>query len=175
MKLFLGGARSGKSSRASEVGGGHGEVIYLATGVVTDAEMEERVKRHKEDRPDDWRTIEEETELGEVFDGLKREGFTGAVILDCLGFWVSNLMREKGDGSGRLEEEISETITDDLSVSNGAGFELLIVSNEVGMGVVPPSSAGREFRDTLGRVNQAVADLADEVYLMVAGLEVKLK
>ncbi len=175
MKLFLGGARSGKSSRASEVAVEYGNVIYLATGVVTDAEMAERIERHREDRPDDWRTIEEETELGKVFRDLKDEGFTGAVILDCLGFWASNLMRKKREDTKGQEEEIAEAIRDDLSVAKGAGFEVLIVSNEVGMGVVPASSAGRKFRDTLGRVNQVVADLADEAYLMVAGLEVRLK
>ncbi len=176
MKLFLGGARSGKSSKADEVATEHDDVVYLATGVVTDEEMEERVKRHKEDRPDHWITIEEELDLGREFAKLKDEEFSGAVILDCLGFWVSNIIRNiDEDKNLSIEEAVSDKVCSDLRIVQDVDYELLIVSNIVGMGVVPGSPAGRQFRDALGRANQVVAELVDEAYLMVAGMELRLK
>ena len=97
MILLLGGARSGKSRKATEIAGEYDEVVYLATGVATDEEMEKRIARHREDRPDHWDTIEEPVEIGTTLENLATEGFSGAVILDCLGFWLSNLFREAGE------------------------------------------------------------------------------
>lgn len=176
MILILGGARSGKSSKAVEIARNHEEVIYLATGVPTDQEMENRIARHKQDRPDNWETIEEPVELGEVMERLKSDSFSGAVILDCLGFWLSNTMREvELEGPGELEDFVQNKVTEELGQARGADFELLVVSNEVGMGVIPESPAGRKFRDALGRANQVVGRLADRVYLMVAGFPLQLK
>lgn len=176
MILILGGARSGKSNKATEIARSHDEVIYLATGVPTDEEMENRIARHRRDRPESWDTIEEPVEVGEVLKGLEVESFSGAVILDCLGFWLSNTMREvELEGPGELEDFVQNKVTEELGQARGADFELLVVSNEVGMGVIPESSAGRKFRDALGRANQAVGRLADSVYLMVAGFPLQLK
>lgn len=176
MILILGGARSGKSSKATEIARAHDKVIYLATGVPTDEEMENRIARHKQDRPDSWKTIEEPVEVGEVLERLESDSFSGAVILDCLGFWLSNTMREeKLEEPGELEDFVQLKVTEELGRARKADFELLVVSNEVGMGVIPESSAGRKFRDALGRANQAVGRLADKVYLMVAGLPLQLK
>ena len=176
MILILGGARSGKSSQAAEIAGKHDEVVYLATGVPTDEEMENRIARHKEDRPDSWRTVEEPVKVGEALRELKSDSFSGAVILDCLGFWLSNTMREVDlEGPGELEDFVQLKVTEELGLARGSEFELIVVSNEVGMGVIPDSPAGRRFRDALGRANQAVGSLADSVYLMVAGFPLQLK
>lgn len=176
MRLILGGARSGKSGKATEFAGDSDQVVYLATGVATDEEMESRIKRHKEDRPESWRTIEEPLEIGETFAELDSEGFAGVVILDCLGFWLSNYLRETEGLSGpELEEEASTSVRRELEPAIQADFELVVVSNVVGMGVIPGTSAGRQFRDALGRVNQAAAEIAEAVILMVAGLPLQLK
>lgn len=176
MRLILGGARSGKSGKATEFARDSDQVVYLATGVATDEEMESRIKRHKEDRPESWRTIEEPLEIGETFAELDSEGFAGVVILDCLGFWLSNYLRETEGLSGpELEEEASTSVRRELEPAIQADFELVVVSNVVGMGVIPGTSAGRQFRDALGRVNQATAEIAEAVILMVAGLPLQLK
>lgn len=176
MRLILGGARSGKSGKATEFARDSDQVIYLATGVATDEEMEARIRRHKEDRPESWRTIEEGLEIGKVLAELGSEGFAGVVILDCLGFWLSNYLRETEDLSGpELEEEVSTRVQREFEPASRADFELVVVSNVVGMGVIPGTSAGRQFRDALGRVNQTAAEIAEEVTLMVAGLPLRLK
>jgi len=176
MKLILGGARSGKSGKANEFAREEDQVAYLATGVATDEEMEARIRRHKEDRPEGWRTIEEQLEIGDTLSGLDSEGFAGVVILDCLGFWLSNYLRDTEDLSGpELEEEVSTRLLKELEPAIQSDFELIVVSNVVGMGVIPGTSAGRQFRDALGRVNQAAAEIAEEVILMVAGLPLRLK
>lgn len=175
MKLILGGARSGKSSQAEEFARDEEEVIYLATGVATDEEMERRISRHREDRPEDWDTIEEPVEIRKALEGIS-ETFSGAVILDCLGFWLSNLLREVDDRSPpHLEDFLGEKIEKELAPAREGDYDLVVVSNIVGMGVIPGSSAGRRFRDGLGRVNQVVAKSADEVYLMVAGIPLRIK
>jgi adenosyl cobinamide kinase/adenosyl cobinamide phosphate guanylyltransferase len=138
--------------------------------------MEKRIARHREDRPDHWDTIEEPVEIGEALENLATEAFSGAVILDCFGFWLSNLFREtdKLDDLA-LEDFVEEEVRGELASAKDAEFELIVVSNEVGMGVIPGSSAGRRFRDGLGRANQIVGQLAEKVYLMVAGFPLELK
>jgi len=176
MILLLGGARSGKSKKATEIAEEYDEVVYLATGVPTDEEMENRIARHKEDRPPDWRTVEEPVEVGNVLSELESDSFSGAVILDCLGFWLSNTMREvEPDNTAELEDFVRLKVTEELGRASEAGFELIVVSNEVGMGVIPESPAGRRFRDALGRANQVVGSMATRVYLMVAGFQLQLK
>ncbi len=177
MKLILGGARSGKSSKAKEFARDENGVVYLATGLATDEDMESRISRHKEDRPKNWETIEEPVEIGGVLRTLNSRAFSGTVILDCLGFWLSNVLREiDEDRSGPdLEDFLSERVGEELGPAGKGDFDLIVVSNIVGMGVIPGTAAGRKFRDGLGRVNQAVAEVADEVHLMVAGLSLQLK
>lgn len=176
MILLLGGARSGKSKKASDIARNHEEVIYLATGVPTDEEMEDRITRHKQDRPESWETIEEPVKVGEVLESLESDSFSGAIILDCLGFWLSNTMRQANfEGPGELEDFVQLKVAEELGSAREADFELIVVSNEVGMGVIPESPEGRKFRDALGRANQVVGRLAEEVYLMVAGFPLQLK
>lgn len=176
MKLILGGARSGKSRQAMDFANEYQEVVYLASGVATDEEMESRIARHKEERPENWETIEEPVNVGRVLEKLKVDSFSGAVVLDCLGFWLSNLLRETDDvETDEVEDFVEEQVKRGLNPALRGEYELIIVSNEVGMGVIPGSEAGRRFRDALGRANQVVGEIAEEMYLMVAGFRLDLK
>ena len=161
-----GGARSGKSTFAEGLASRAGErVTYLATAQAFDAEMTERIGRHRHDRPADWHTLEEPLELAAVLAGLE-----GVVLLDCLSLWVSNLML-RGD-----PDELILQATDALiEAQAGRSSPLIAVSNEVGFGIVPGNALARRYRDTLGWVNQRYAAASDEAWLLVSGLPVKLK
>jgi len=162
--LLLGGARSGKSriaqARAETL---PGELVYVATGEALDAEMAERIARHRADRGPRWRTVESPIDLPET---IRREN--GHVLLvDCLTLWLSNLM---------LGERDVTTATDQLLAAlDAASGTVLLVSNEVGMGIVPENALARRFRDEAGRLNQRVAAVADEVLLVAAGLSLRMK
>ena len=175
--LLLGGARSGKSSYAIDLARNcQGRVVYLATGVSCDEEMERRFKKHKNDRPDSWETIEEPLCVGSVLKGLSESA--DLVLLDCLGFLVTNLMlhyQSQGKDDSQVEDAVLNHIMDIVSTARDAELDMIIVSNEVGMGIVPDTSLGRLFRDVLGRANQMVAASADEVFFFVAGLPMKMK
>ncbi len=175
--LLLGGARSGKSSYAIQLAKIFGDpVIYLAPGVPCDEEMKDRIKKHKEARSQSWETIEEPLDIDTV---LKRlQNYPGLILLDDLSFWVSNLLhhyQQQGKERNQLKEEVLNRVKNTISIAQEIKPDLIIVSNEVGMGVVPKTNLGRIYRDVLGRVNQLAADHADQVYLMVAGLPVKVK
>lgn len=161
--LVLGGARSGKSSWGEELAGKGRQVTYLATSPVTDEEMAERIARHRADRPAIWTTVEEE------FAPMDR--LTGAeevVLLDCVSLLVTNhLLRDEAG----CEESIRRELTRLLAHPG----RLVLVSNEVGMGVVPPYPLGRRFRDVLGRTNQFLAAAVDQVYVCWAGIPVEIK
>lgn len=162
--VVLGGARSGKSSYAEVLGRRHeaagGAVSYLATAPIVDADMADRVARHRIDRPDGWRTIEEQTELVEAIE----EAGTDLVIVDCLTLWVSNLMWR-----GDTDEDVIAAAHRAAELAAGRGAPTVVVSNEVGLGVHPETDLGRRYRDLLGRVNQQWAAVADRAILMVAG------
>jgi adenosylcobinamide kinase/adenosylcobinamide-phosphate guanylyltransferase len=161
--LVLGGARSGKSSWAEELAGRGRPVTYVATSPVTDAEMAERIARHRADRPPLWTTIEEE------FAPMSR--LTGAeevVLLDCVSLLVTNHLL-------RSEVGAEESVRLALSRLLQHPGRLILVSNEVGMGVVPPYPLGRLFRDVLGRTNQFLAAACDRVYVCWAGIPVEVK
>jgi adenosylcobinamide kinase / adenosylcobinamide-phosphate guanylyltransferase len=164
--LFLGGARSGKSrlaqARAEALAG---ELVYLATGEALDAEMTDRIAKHRAGRSSRWRTLEVPLELP---DAICREGRHARVLLvDCLTLWLSNLI---------LGEHDVPAATNRLLDSLGAaGGTVLLVSNEVGMGIVPENALARRFRDEAGRLNQSVASVAHEVLLVAAGLPIRLK
>jgi adenosylcobinamide kinase/adenosylcobinamide-phosphate guanylyltransferase len=173
--LFLGGARSGKSSYAVDLAKTcEGRVVYLATGVSCDEEMERRIERHKKDRPYSWETIEEPLYVEKALEGLDES--VDLVLLDCLGFLVSNLiMHYQEHENSRIEDAVLNHIQDMISAAKDINSEVAIVSNEVGMGVVPEAPLGRLFRDVLGRANQIVAFHAREVLLFVAGIPMKVK
>lgn len=171
--LILGGARSGKSSFAQELAGKlEGKVLFVATGQALDKEMQERISQHKRERPKGWRTLETPTSIGKQID--KHIGDAQVVLIDCLTLLISNLLADELDypeAEKRVITEINELIacTDRLNTS------FIIVSNEVGMGLVPENKLGRLYRDLLGKANQLTAQHASEVYFMAAGIPIKVK
>lgn len=183
MILVTGGARSGKSTFAenyvkknSELN----EVIYLATSIAFDDSMRNRIRKHRESRPSEWHTIEQYKN----FKSLKEdENFRKSkfILLDCLTLLISNLLLEyKGDFDkiteeeiDQLEKEIELEIDELLEVVKEK--EVIIVTNEVGLGLVPAYKMGSVFRDIAGRINQKIAKESTEVYLLVSGIEVKIK
>ncbi len=164
--LVLGGARSGKSAHAERIVAESGlERVYIATGEPADPEMAERIAHHRSRRGAEWRTVEEPLRLEET---LRREGGEGrAVLVDCLTLWLSNVLLSGADAEGR-GGALCE------AVRRLPGL-LVFVSNEVGLGLVPETPLGRRFRDAHGRLNQAVAEIAQRVVFVAAGLPLILK
>jgi adenosylcobinamide kinase / adenosylcobinamide-phosphate guanylyltransferase len=177
--LILGGSRSGKSALAERLARERGgqDVLFLATGQALDAEMEERIRRHQADRAAfGWRTLEAPQQVGPALEAALTGG-EKVVLLDCMTLLVSNVTCALAENTPSAEAEAKATAEIDalLAVMRDRPVELIVVSNEVGLGLVPPYKLGRVFRDSLGRVNQRLAAASDEVVLMVAGLPVRLK
>lgn len=168
--FILGGARSGKSAFAQERAKKHTKVAYLATGIPCDGEMKERIRRHRADRPKNWLTVEEPLALDRVASHVLAG--CDAAILDCVGGWVTNLILK-----GKCKEDaVLRKVGNFLAAARKLKkFEMIIVSNEAGLGLVPPTKLGRDFRDITGRVNQLIAREADRVFFMIAGIEMKIK
>jgi adenosylcobinamide kinase/adenosylcobinamide-phosphate guanylyltransferase len=164
--LVLGGARSGKSAFAEKLVEASGLApVYLATGQAFDGEMNERIALHQGRRGPQWRTVEEPLELREA---LLREAAADRVLLvDCLTLWVTNLMM-----AGR---DIDAECAGAVSVLDELAGPVVLVSNEVGLGIVPDNAMARAFRDHAGRVNQAFASTAQNVFFVAAGLPMQLK
>jgi adenosylcobinamide kinase/adenosylcobinamide-phosphate guanylyltransferase len=164
--LVLGGARSGKSFFAERLAAESGlERIYVATAEPDDAEMAARIIEHRARRGAAWRVVEEPHRLEEV---IGREAGEGkAIVVDCLTLWLSNLMLTGADVEAR-----TRVFCDAIGRVPGL---IVLVSNEVGLGIVPDNPLARRFRDAQGRLNQAVAAVADRVVLMAAGLPIVLK
>jgi adenosylcobinamide kinase / adenosylcobinamide-phosphate guanylyltransferase len=164
--LVLGGARSGKSVFAEQLVGVSGLArIYLATATAEDDEMRSRIRHHRDRRGDGWVTVEEPMAL---VDALTREATRGrAVLVDCLTLWLSNLMFRERD-----PEIEGRRLTRFLEV---AKYPIVLVSNEVGLGLVPETPLGRSFRDAQGRLNQIVAAAVPNVVFIAAGLPLWLK
>lgn len=181
--LVTGGARSGKSSFAENmVSGFGGNILYIATSIPFDEEMKERVKKHKESRPKEWDTYEGFEKLNEV---IKARGNSyNGVLIDCITILISNLMFYSiGDNEENLnsknindlEEKIRNEINDILDEISRVNGKFVIVTNEVGYGIVPENKLARIYRDIVGRINQNIASKADEVYLVTCGLPMKIK
>jgi len=166
--LFLGGARSGKSDLAERIASDYDGVAYIATAEAIDAEMVARIENHKKSRPGHWVTYEVENSLHETF-SLACED-TQAVIIDCMTVYIGRRMQKIAD-----DRQIIDEIMDVVRDANQSGKTVLIVSNEVGMGVVPEYPVGRRYRDLLGIINQRVAEAADKVIFTIAGIPVDLK
>ena len=167
--LVLGGARAGKSAFAQGLAEkGHQRVLFVATAEAGDAEMAERIAEHRRQRAAEWDTLEEPLELSAALEQASPNYNT--ILLDCLTLWVSNLL-----GVGRRTQDVVTETQRLLEVYEVGAATWIVVSNEVGLGVVPPSELGRRYRDALGRANQLVARRADRVYLLVAGLALDLK
>lgn len=168
--LLLGGARSGKSRLAEQLAEKRvdrfgGRLIYIATAEAWDDEMKARIAEHRSRRGDRWHSVEVPVAVVEVLRALPAD--TGAVLIDCLTLWLSNLMH-----AGR---EIGTETAGLLTALNNVAFPVLLVSNEVGLGIVPENKLARDFRDAQGRLNQAVAAAADHAIFMAAGLPLVLK
>jgi adenosylcobinamide kinase/adenosylcobinamide-phosphate guanylyltransferase len=165
--FILGGARSGKSTftlhEASQI---EGRKAFIATAQALDDEMRLRIRKHKEERGNAWVTFEEPLHISELLKDI-RDLYT-VILIDCLTLWVSNIMHEAQD----VNEEIDRLIN---VLSHNRPALVYIVSNEVGMGLVPETALGREYRDNLGYVNRRVAEIATDVYFMAAGIPIKIK
>jgi adenosylcobinamide kinase/adenosylcobinamide-phosphate guanylyltransferase len=168
--FVIGGCRSGKSSHAlqtAEKMPGNRK-IYLATCVPQDDEMKQRVAKHQKERSQNWVTVEEPLHLPEVI--LENSLKADVMLVDCLTLWVSNLLMETDDEK-QLEKRIAQLIG---SLEKATG-PIVLVSNEIGTGIVPENKLARQYRDIIGLVNQAVAKTASKVIWMVAGIPVTVK
>jgi adenosylcobinamide kinase/adenosylcobinamide-phosphate guanylyltransferase len=166
--FVLGGTRSGKSSFAlREASRIEGRKLFVATAQAYDEEMEERIAKHRSERKDDWETLEEPIDLaGAVRVACQTHH---VAIVDCLTIWLSNLMGAEGD-----IEKAQDEFIESLKGAPGS-LSLFIVSNEVGMGIVPENAMARQFRDLAGRLNQRVAEVASRVFFVAAGIPMKIK
>ena len=177
--LVTGGTRAGKSDFALKLGSDLDRpVLFVATAEVRDEQMRERVERHRASRPRHWRTLEEPVHLPEAISGaLQHSDSEWTVLMDCLNLWVSNLllMRESQKRDRAIEEEVLALVSRLLDWYDRSNVTLILVTNEVGLGLVPTNRLGRDFTDILGRANQMVAAKADRVYLLVSGLPLELK
>lgn len=178
--LILGGARSGKSSLAEALAerlAPAGDALYVATAEAGDEEMRARIAAHRGRRPAAWRTLEEPLRLGPAIAASASDA--RVVLVDCVTLWVTNLMLAAGGDAEETRLEVEGHVLDAveaLLAAHAAGSATyLLVSNEVGLGLVPPYPLGRAYRDLLGKVNQRLAAAADAVYFTVAGLPVELK
>lgn len=171
--LVLGGARSGKSTYAQQLASGMGErVLFCATAEPLDDDMLHRIKKHKKSRPAGWKTLEVSRGVGRALSNLTSA--YDAVIIDCITLLVSNCLQDEAE-SAQAERIVFEEIRDLIKTIGHKKSNYILVSNEVGGGLVPDSVLGRFYRDLLGKANQLLAKAADEVYLMVAGIPLKVR
>lgn len=180
--FVTGGGRSGKSTFAETKANTYASKLYIATSIAFDDEMRYRIKEHQSLRDESWTTLEAYRDLEDSLHVKAKN--KDVILLDCLTNMVSNLMimdREVDWDSASdevvasIEDEIRSEVQQVLSFAHSFNGDVIIVSNEVGMGLVPDNPLGRRFRDIVGRMNQLVAQEADEAYLIVSGLEMKLK
>lgn len=181
LTLLLGGVRAGKSAKALALASANDQgrgVLFVATAQPLDEEMARRIAAHRRERPAHWRTLESAIDVAAELDAhLAANAPVDAIVIDCLTLWVSNLLLAAGDGQDAesLVSRHAQSLLAVLGRAAASGAGCIVVSNEVGLGVVPPTPLGRAYRDALGRANQLVAAAADDVRLLVAGLEVPLK
>ncbi len=192
--FMTGGARSGKSyfalSKAEKIEGGK---LFIATAEALDGEMKKRIQKHKDERGQDWHTVEEPRGIVAVLKDLNSR--YNVVLIDCLTLWLSNMVtRQENYGAGRHNKSESQRNKEDYEGIAGPEIDkltnalkelrrsdshlpsnIIIVSNEVGMSIVPDNKLARAFRDIAGIMNQKIAGISDEVYLVVSGIPVKIK
>jgi adenosylcobinamide kinase / adenosylcobinamide-phosphate guanylyltransferase len=181
MMLITGGARSGKSRFAEQVAEKRGgEVLYIATSVVTDAEMAERIRYHQQQRPAHWHTFESYRDLGSVVRAHQAQFPT--IIIECITTLITNLLFDIAGETppeemdfDAIEQHIFAQVAQLMEAAQHPESEVIIVTNEVGMGIVPDNLLARRFRDIAGRVNQQLAAAADDVYLIVSGIPLPVK
>ena len=178
--LIIGGARSGKSRFAVELALKLGEpVLFVATALAGDEEMRHRIEEHQRSRPAAWSNLEVTTHIGSQIE--QKIGEAQVVIVDCITLLVNNIFSHYTDQTGKqinaplIEKELMAETDELVDCINHIDVSFIFVTNEVGLGLVPANRLGRLYRDLLGRANQILAQHADEVYLMVAGLPVPVK
>lgn len=181
--LITGGARSGKSTFAEKLAiQSNNKVLYVATAIPFDEEMKERVKKHRERRPSDWNTFEGYKDLKDIF--INHDVDFDVVLLDCVTIMVTNLIFEKTgedieifneEQLNEIEGEILKEVADFIDAAEETTKTIILVTNEVGFGIVPEYKLARVFRDIAGRVNQYIANRAEEVFLVVCGIPLKVK
>ena len=184
LTLVLGGARCGKSRYAQSLCDSSSGVIYIATAVndANDLEMRERIGRHRADRSAEWQTVEEPLHLSRA---VLEAPVEANLLIDCVTLWISNLMWEFREKPGAEQEKLILAEVDELieavrlraekAIARGAAGEVIIVSNDVGGGLVPEHPVARAFRDLQGFANQRLAQAADTVVFVIAGLPLRLK
>ena len=164
--LVLGGARSGKSRHAEGLARRHkGRLIYIATAEITDDEMRQRIERHREDRGAKWATVEAPLDLVSALH--KADHASAFILVECITVWINNLIYHGRDAGSEVKYL--------CAALSGLRGQIVIVANEVGLGIVPDNALARAFRDEAGRANQALAEAADEVLFIAAGLPMTLK
>lgn len=167
--FITGGAKSGKSALAEKLASDiPGKRAYIATAQALDEEMAAKIERHKRDRTGAWDTFEEPCAVADLL--IKLNGSYDVVLLDCLTLWLSNVMLTT-ESDQRIRSQV-DALVSAIKECTGA---CIIVSNEVGLGIVPENALARRFRDLAGMLNQQVARAADEAYMAVAGIAVKIK
>jgi adenosylcobinamide kinase / adenosylcobinamide-phosphate guanylyltransferase len=167
--FITGGARSGKSRLAEELAMKQGEpLLYIATAACGDREITERIARHQERRGAAWQTIEEQYDLAGTLAG--HDNWFKAILVDCVTLWLTNLLLKFEDKKAVLEE-----VRRTASLFPSLNTPLFLVSNEVGMGIIPDNPLGRAFCDLSGEANEILAAAANEVYVMFSGLPLKIK
>jgi len=172
LTLIVGGVRSGKSRLAEELAAASPPVTYLATALAGDAEMAERIARHRQRRPPDWQTVEEPWDVAAAVAKHLRDG---CVLLECLTLWLTNLMVGLPQHPARGHADILTEVDALFETAHAGAGRLIVVSTEVGCGIMPANELGRRFADLLGEANQRLASAADEVFACWAGLAHKLK
>lgn len=181
--FIIGGARSGKSVFAEALAKKYHDVIYIATAEARDDEMRERIQTHRSRRPTHWKTIESPYFVDKVIS--QQNGQSGLIFIDCVTLYITNMLLKDetstiAAGSGfhvkiQKQEQILEEIKKLVCSCRESGSDSIIVSNEVGLGIVPDNPLSRMFRDIAGCANQIVAEEADEVYFVVAGIAQRIK
>jgi len=167
--LVLGGAHSGKSRYARELASAFQRVVFIATARRDDAEMRAKIAQHRRERPSAWKTIEVSVGLDRAL--REEDPRADLLLVDCLTLYMANIMGRKSGGRRQVRSHIQRL----CEAVRGTKASVVIVSNEVGSGIVPPYRSGREYRDLLGELNQQIAKVADRVILMVAGLPLTVK
>ena len=167
LAVLIGGARSGKSALALARAASAEDVVFLVTGEAGDEEMAARIERHRRERPSHWETVEEPLALREAV-GSADPG--ACLVVDCLTLWVANAV-----AAGRTDNEIEDEATEAARAAAARSGATLVVTNEVGLGIVPDTPLGRRYRDVLGRVNALFVSAADEASFVVAGRAIPLQ
>jgi len=174
--LLTGGARSGKSRLAQELAlKSGGRVLFVATAEAGDDEMQRRIEAHRKNRPSDWTTIEVTTHIGRHV--TKNIGSARTVIIDCITLLVSNVFEQFDENTDptKVEKAVTVEIKELCDCISRTDADFIIVTNEVGLGIIPGDRVSRLYRDLLGKANQMLAEHVDEVYWMVSGIPLTIK